>query len=360
MQKYISSRKVQQYLSNYYEKTKKTASLYDAVFSLYKQNNIHNVTNDKRHPSQDLQSQLIDSLLDLNLDMVAIINRFPQLSEIISESKQDIQIIQRFQHEQSTSYQCDTFEINIILKGAMKLNCQNETQIINENSLVIISPLTPHKIEVINDSIVICLTIKKTKLRNNFQNLLRSENEFSDFFNYNLYSPHDSFLLRHIEIDDLILETLQHIVDEVRSNSKYSNEICYNHISNLFSYILRNLSSASKTTNRRKSFSHKIVLIINWIKSHAGSVNLDLLSRKFGYEKAYLGKLIKQSTGYSFNYLRNYHRIRNSCYLLKYTDKTVETISIEVGYNSPNHFTRCFCQLRNTSPIKYRRAHLIK
>ncbi|MCH5382210.1 helix-turn-helix domain-containing protein [Lactobacillus paragasseri] len=78
------------------------------------------------------------------------------------------------------------------------------------------------------------------------------------------------------------------------------------------------------------------------------------MAKKLGYDKAYLGKLIIKNTNHSFNYLRNYYRIHNSCQLLQFTDYSIEKISIKTGYSSPNHYERCFRQLMKTTPTKYR------
>lgn len=353
----ITCRKVQQYLSNYYKKTKKTASLFDAVFGLYQQHNFHGLNKDKAISSFNLQDQLTDSLLNLNLDISSIINQSSKLSNNISKKpflfdKKDTQIMMLFQHEKTTMHYHDYFEIDIVLRGKIQFTCQNETQVLKSNSLIIIGPSTQHKIQVLDDGIVICLGITKETLDKNFSNLLKEDNLLSNFFNYNLYSPSYNYLLFHVKITDLFIETLQHIVDEAYSDEPYSKEACYNHIHNFFIYVLRN--SSSETPNRSNFLPNKIAKIINSIKLYSNSVNLTSLSQKYGYDKAYLGKLIKKNTGHSFNHLKNYHRIQNSCRLLKFSSKSIETISIEVGYNSPNYFESCFQQFMNISPGKYR------
>ncbi|MBP2058259.1 YesN/AraC family two-component response regulator [Lactobacillus colini] len=363
MQSYVSCRDIQQYLNNYYEKTKKTASLYDAVFGLYQQRQFHNLKNKQLPSSNNLQDQLINSLLDLKLDMLPMVTKPSQLDKNVSENyfmfnKKDARIMLQFHHEKTNMHYHDYFEINIVLKGQMKFTCQNETQIIKENSLVIISPLAHHKIEIIDDSQVICIAIKKSTFDNNFFSLLKNDNLLSKFFSNNLYSSSYNFLLFHIQTDELLIRTLQRIVDESYSDSPYANEICCNYISILLSYILRDLSNSTYNHPKNNFLPNKIAAIINLIKFQSNSVNLDFLSKNYGYDKAYLGKLIKQNTGHSFNYLRNYYRIQNSRRLLEFSDKSIAIISQEVGYNSPNHFERCFQKFMGTSPIKYRQQSL--
>ena len=84
-------------------------------------------------------------------------------------------------------------------------------------------------------------------------------------------------------------------------------------------------------------------------------ITLDTLAQKFNYDKAYLGKLIFKSSDYSFNYLRNYYRIKKSCQLLQFTDHSIAEISNLTGYSSPNHFERCFHQIMKISPSQYRK-----
>lgn len=361
----ISYRDIQQYLSDYYEKTKKTASLYDAVSGLYQQHKFYSPIDTKQPILQGVQNQLTNSLLNLNLNILPMLTKLSTSNKANAESifefnKKDAQIMMQFQHEKGSMHYHDYFEINIVLEGKMLFTCQNETKVLDSGSVIVISPLTQHKIQIIDNSIVICLAIKKDPFSDNFYSLLKTDNLLSHFLNSNFYSSNYNFLLLHTQISDVILRTLKNIADEAYFDNLYSNEICCNYISILFFYILQNLSSSPIVFDKSILLSNKIVPIIHCIKSNSNSVNLDLLSQKFGYDKAYLGKLIKQNTGHSFSYLRNYHRIKNSRRLLEYTDKNIEKISIEVGYTSPNHFERCFRQLMNTSPLKYRKNFLTK
>ncbi len=72
------------------------------------------------------------------------------------------------------------------------------------------------------------------------------------------------------------------------------------------------------------------------------------------YNKNYLCSLLKAQTGQSFIDLLHEVRIFHACALLKATDKTINEIAFEVGFNSLETFFRVFRNLKGIPPSEYR------
>lgn len=272
--------------------------------------------------------------------------------------KRDARILLQFQNEHTYLHYHNYFEINFVLKGDMLFRLKNKQHKLTEGGFVIISPNALHQIDVSENSIVVCITIKKSTFDDVFFNLSKDDNLLSQFFNYNLYSSNQNSLILDAKIDQSILTTISNIFIETYSSAPQANQICCNYISILFSYILRNLIQTDNLRTNASNLTSKLVSIINFIKENSADITLNELSQKFNYNPDYLGKLIKKNTNKTFNYLRNYYRIEKSCNLLKYTTTSIDEISSIVGYNSPNHFERCFQQFEKVSPRKYRKLHL--
>ena len=43
--------------------------------------------------------------------------------------------------------------------------------------------------------------------------------------------------------------------------------------------------------------------------------------------------------------------------LLKYTDKSISSISVYLGFSSQSHFNHAFKKITNKTPIEYRKKH---
>ncbi len=72
------------------------------------------------------------------------------------------------------------------------------------------------------------------------------------------------------------------------------------------------------------------------------------------YNKNYLCSLLKAQTGQNFISLLHEVRIFHTCALLKTTDKAINEIAYEVGFNSLETFFRVFRNLKGLSPSEYR------
>jgi two-component system, response regulator YesN len=105
--------------------------------------------------------------------------------------------------------------------------------------------------------------------------------------------------------------------------------------------------------------SHNNILIEEvkrFLKDNYGDNNLSLysVSEKFSITESYLSFYFKEQTGINFsNYLENL-RMQRAKDLLLNTDKTIQVISQEIGYNSDKTFRRVFQKIESISPSNYR------
>lgn len=83
-------------------------------------------------------------------------------------------------------------------------------------------------------------------------------------------------------------------------------------------------------------------------------ITLDELSRIFFINKFYLTRVYKEQFGISVtNYLLQL-RITHAKHLLRFTDLTMEAISLECGMNDPNYFSRMFKRVEGITPTEFR------
>lgn len=338
--------------------------MFDAVFNLYNNHQYTYRPKDLDLPEPKLTNvqTLYEKLKQLMIEVTPIIKgtHGKQINTQIFEDTffsktKDATILLQFQNEESRMHHHDYFELNLVLQGKIQVTCSNEKMILKTGDFIIISPYTKHQLQILQNSIVVCITIRKSTFDEAFFNLLKNDDLISAFFKQNLYSSDQNYLLFSIPINYQLLETIQNIFIAAYSTSSQANTICCSYISILLSYALQELTNPESFTSHKKNLTNQMATIINLIEKNANTISLDALAQKFSYDKAYFGKLIQKNSGYSFNYLRNYYRIKKSCQLLQFTDHSIAEISRMTGYSSPNHFERCFHQIMNISPTQFRK-----
>lgn len=75
----------------------------------------------------------------------------------------------------------------------------------------------------------------------------------------------------------------------------------------------------------------------------------------FYTNKYYLARLFKNQYGSSIlNYVMN-QRITQAKKMLRFTDKQIEVIGRDCGFEDANYFTRMFKKVEGSSPSEYRK-----
>mgnify|MGYP003806859679 CR=1 FL=1 len=103
-------------------------------------------------------------------------------------------------------------------------------------------------------------------------------------------------------------------------------------------------------------YSDSIKQSISYIQTHYGeTVKLESLAAESGYSVYHFCRLFKKITGWTpIQYLTQY-RINKSKRLLVTTDKKIETILMDCGFNNYSYFFRTFKLFYGMTPQAYRR-----
>lgn len=84
-------------------------------------------------------------------------------------------------------------------------------------------------------------------------------------------------------------------------------------------------------------------------------LSLDSLAKKYYVSKYYMLRLFKEQFGTTVSDYILHCRINKAKQLLRFTDKTTETIGEEVGLGGANYLARMFKKVEGVSPSDYRR-----
>lgn len=150
------------------------------------------------------------------------------------------------------------------------------------------------------------------------------------------------------------------------SIKEIANEVGYNddsHFINSFLQIEKVTPSEFRedylvTENRLKLFqSDRKNDLIRYIENNFANkdLSISMVSKKFNMNKAYVNRLLNFQFEKNFTEYLNYLRVTRAIELLKSTDKAIEDISYEVGFNNSRSFRRAFNQILEISPSEFRK-----
>ena len=90
-------------------------------------------------------------------------------------------------------------------------------------------------------------------------------------------------------------------------------------------------------------------------RHYAQRITLDDLADRFYINKFYLTRIFKEQFGTSINNYLLQTRITHAKQLLRFTDRTIESIGRECGIEDANYFSRMFRKVEGISPGEFRR-----
>ena len=115
----------------------------------------------------------------------------------------------------------------------------------------------------------------------------------------------------------------------------------------------------AKSEHITEGREERMVDIMRYIQSHYRDVTLEELSGNFHLSAPYLSKYIKEHTGATFQETVKKARMRKAKVLLKETNRTVESIAADVGYETVEHFNRLFKKNYGMTPVQFRRQQTL-
>lgn len=295
------------------------------------------------------------------------VNAGPLLSNTSNTSYEDCIIpsfkdISTFIHVPYLSgkmHQHDYFEINYAYTGSFTQIFAQEQRHFNTGSLVLIAPGSPHIVNVDENSLIICINIRRSTFDKIFWPLLNTDDPLSLFFKHSLFGNNTrNYLSFQIEQTLEYERIIQQIFNETNINDPYSNNMAISEVNLLFGRLLREFGHNIQLydPDYAVSFRSDFPLIMKYVQYNYANVSLPVLSRMFHYSEVYISKMFKQNLNKNFSAVVQSLRLFHARQYLQTTDYTLKKIAEIVGYESADYLSRIFKKTYHMTPSQYRQT----
>lgn len=178
-------------------------------------------------------------------------------------------------------------------------------------------------------------------------------------FNYTRYSIINLCIIISHEL--MKLGILQHKIMNIKTKSLMEIERIAS-VNELF-LLGETIIEAFSQLVKEKDYLDKSPIVkksISYIDEHyMEKLTLEEVAQSVNLNPSYFSHTFKKEMNISFSQYLNNVRIKQSQYLLKNTDHTIQDIALEVGYESQHYFSRMFKKHSNLSPSAYRKKFKI-
>lgn len=126
-------------------------------------------------------------------------------------------------------------------------------------------------------------------------------------------------------------------------------------IDQILSALKKVLELTSKSNQPQKRYSDLVSEAITCIQEeYSQELTLKAVSDRLHINGVYLGQCFKNETECSFSQYLNQVRIQKAQQLLLYTNRSINEIAYETGYNTNHYFIKMFKKLNGLSPKEFR------
>lgn len=241
------------------------------------------------------------------------------------------------------------YHLIFVLNGAGNIVVNDSTYRAKINQLYIVKPMVKHGIYASSNKPLNTVEFKFSFSNDYTENVLKLLPE---------YYENTSIAIRNAFIS---------IVDEIRKQDNYFEEVLVLHLMQVVYYLSRDLGSEAMSLENiderdtcgsglEKYKSLKNVTM--YIKeNYWKDISLSDMAAMVHLSPVYFCSVFKESYGISpMNYLQNV-RVENAKKLLANSEKSVTDIAFEVGFQSGHYFSRYFKNHEGISPNDFRRRN---
>ena len=171
---------------------------------------------------------------------------------------------------------------------------------------------------------------------------------FNRFYNekYHILNQDDQHVVQNI---------FEQMLTEYNINSPYTDSKLKALLTYLIIFIIEHQLPHDINCESVMKINKNIIDVMRYIDSnYKNDINVDIICKTFGFSQSHFSRLFKQNTGEVFSRYLTKVRLEHAIVLLSNTDKSIDEIAYECGFNSTSYFSYAFKKEFLVSPLKYR------
>lgn len=273
----------------------------------------------------------------------------------------NISVARHFRYDQHEFHTHDFFQINYCYsgEGTIYINTKNKPYAVKmcAGDVNLLASQTPHHVSAFSDDcVIIKFYIRKSTFERTFFSWLREDDILSEFFQSAIRGGKNAYINFRTGKDEQIEELMLSIYKELMNHRDYFGIISESRLTELFCLLVREHISSAETRFDNKKQDGASARIFAYLHEKYSETSLETAARDLGYSKSYLCRIVSKQTGKTFCGLLNEVRISEAKKLLVSGNENVAEVGRAVGYNSDEHFHRCFKEIAGTSPREWMKS----
>lgn len=266
-------------------------------------------------------------------------------------------VYRHFNYSQPTLHDHDFIEICHVYTGSCQINVSGCETELNEGDFLFIPFGLPHSIAAPDkSSVVLCVLLPKIIVESICFFALSEKSFFHQYFHSMHLGTLSSILVCRQENDEKIRRMMRQLM--VGGSFGNDSPLC-NVIPGIIITIMDRLISNARVeyVDHSKNWNqNQLPDILNYISENFNNVTLENVAEKYHFNRSYLSRMIKNSTGLTYTEHLTHNRLLMGARLLNQTSLPVSRICEQVGYNDVTHFIRAFKKRYGQTPLVYRKS----
>jgi len=249
-------------------------------------------------------------------------------------------------------------EIMYVCQGSITHYIEGKELVMNTGDILLLNQNVKHGIKKANFEDIGINFIALPEFFDIPVQMLKEHNIVADFIvntlKHNNTSP--QYLLFQLKENEAIENLMENMIYSLITEVINDNIINKYSMGLVFLYLINNID----LLNQNSSKSYKDMVIqstIKYINTNYKNANLNSLAKELHQSLSVLSKMIKQTTGHTFQEHLMRKRFQKSVMFLVETDLPIEEIAYNVGYENLSYFYRQFKERYGMTPRQYRIKH---
>lgn len=283
----------------------------------------------------------------------------PRLDEKYFFDKGPIFISKHHRYADMPLHMHTFIEMNYVYSGVCHQILNGKEIKLTEGQICLLDKDVPHSISALGENdIVVNILMKKDPFTMSLLGQLSKKGIVSSFL-MNAISEnqhHDRYILFHSEQNRDLQYIVKNMLCEYFAPREYSLEMVNYYMPILLTELMRVYQLDKNFELTQSSGKTSILNILHYIEKHYKDCTLTSLAETFNFNANYLGNMLKEKTGKTFLDLVQSQKMIESASLLRNTEKSIEDIAYQVGYDSLSFFYRKFKEFYGLTPTKFRKS----